>query len=113
MKKTIGTMSHTLNHIYIASSVQGEEGEWEMEEVGSKMQLFGCQQKDLEKFHKVGWYGHWLWSLHFLLPKCSQYSREHNPLDHKVTSALVSWQNMKYHFRRFKFEVENTVVKPY
>jgi hypothetical protein len=24
-----------------------------MEEVGSKLHLFGCQQKDLEKFHKV------------------------------------------------------------
>ena len=54
MKKTIGTMSQTLNLIYIASSVQGEEGEWEMEEVGSKMHLFGCQQKDLEKIYKVG-----------------------------------------------------------
>ena len=54
MKKTIGNMSHTLNLIYIASSVQGKEGKWEMEEVGSKLHLFGCQQKDLEKFHKVG-----------------------------------------------------------
>jgi len=54
MKKTIGNMSHTLNLIYIASSVQGKEGKWEMEEVGSKLHLFGCQQKDLEKFHNVG-----------------------------------------------------------
>jgi hypothetical protein len=54
MKKTTGNMSHTLNLIYIASSVQGKEGKWEMEEVGSKLHLFGCQQKDLEKFHKVG-----------------------------------------------------------
>jgi len=54
MKKTIGNISHTLNLIYIASSVQGKEGKWEMEEVGSKLHLFGCQQKDLEKFHKVG-----------------------------------------------------------
>jgi hypothetical protein len=30
------------------------EGEWEMEGVESKLHLFGCQQKDLEKFHKVG-----------------------------------------------------------
>jgi hypothetical protein len=53
MKKTIGNISHTLNLMYIASSVQGNEGEWEMEEVGSKLHLFGCQQKDLEKFCKV------------------------------------------------------------
>ena len=58
MKKTIGNMLHTLDLIYIASSVQGEEGEWEMEEVGAKLHLFGCQQKDLEKFHKVGGGGH-------------------------------------------------------
>ena len=54
MKKTIGNISHTLNLIYIASSVQGKEGKWEMEEVGSKLHLFGSQQKDLQKFHKVG-----------------------------------------------------------
>ncbi len=54
MKKTIGNIIHTFNLIYIAISGQGEEGEWEMEEVGSKLHLFGCQQKDLEKFHKVG-----------------------------------------------------------
>jgi hypothetical protein len=54
MKKTIGNISHTLNLIYIANSVQGKEEGWEMEEVGSKLHLFGCQQKHLEKFHKVG-----------------------------------------------------------
>jgi hypothetical protein len=54
MKKTTEDITHTLNLIYIASSVQGEEGEGEMEEVGSKLYLFGCQHKDLEKFCKVG-----------------------------------------------------------
>ncbi len=53
MKKTIRNIIHTFNLIDIAISRQGEEGEWEMEEVGSKLHLFGCQQKDLEKFHKV------------------------------------------------------------
>ena len=48
MKKSIGNIIHTLNLIYIASTVQGEEGEWEMEEVESKLHLFGCQQKDQE-----------------------------------------------------------------
>ncbi len=47
MKKTIGNISHTLNLIYIANSVQGKEG-------GGRWRRFGCQQKDLEKFHKVG-----------------------------------------------------------
>ena len=32
----------------------GGRGEGGMEEVESKLHLFGCQQKDLEKFHKVG-----------------------------------------------------------
>ena len=54
MWKSVGNISHTLNLISIAVSAQGEEGGWEMEEVGSKLHLFGCQQKDLEKFHKVG-----------------------------------------------------------
>jgi len=30
----------------------GKRMKKEMEEVGSKLQLFGCQQKDLEKFSK-------------------------------------------------------------
>jgi hypothetical protein len=41
------------SHLHCKPSAR-EEGEWEMEEVGSKLHLFGCQQKDLEKFHKVG-----------------------------------------------------------
>jgi hypothetical protein len=53
MKKSVGNITHTLNLIYIANPVQGEEGEGEMEEVGSKLHLFGCQHRDLEKFFKV------------------------------------------------------------
>jgi hypothetical protein len=84
-----------------------------MEEVGSKLHLCGCPQKDLEKFHEVGSGGHWVWSLHFLLPKCRQYSREHNHIDHKVSSALVSQQKAKYCFGHFKFKIDNAVMKPY
>ncbi len=113
MKKTIGNISHTLNLIYVANSVQGKEGGWEMEEVGSKLHLFGCQQKDLEKFHKVGSGWTLVMVITLLLPKCRQYSRVPDPGDHKVSSALLSQQNMKYHFRRFKFEIDNCVMKPY
>jgi len=60
MKKTIGDISHTLNLIHHPILRQREEGEVGMEEVESKLHLFGCQQKDLEKFHKVGvGYGHY------------------------------------------------------
>jgi hypothetical protein len=47
MKKTIGDIPHTLNLIHHPISRQREEGEGRMEEVESKLHLFGCQQRDL------------------------------------------------------------------
>lgn len=43
MKKTIGDIPHTLNLIHHPISKQREEGEGRMEEVESKLHLFGCQ----------------------------------------------------------------------
>ena len=43
------------SHIHCKPSARGGGGgeRWEMEEVGSKLHLFGCQHRDLEKFFKV------------------------------------------------------------
>jgi len=73
MKQTIGDIPHTLNLIHYPISRQREEGEGRMDEVESKLHLFGCQQRDL----------------YFLLPKCAQNSKVHALLDQTVSNTLV------------------------